>query len=189
MRVILRNLPVALLFCLALPALAQSIKPGLWEMSQKPELSPEQQAKMDAMQKQMANMPPEQRKMLDQMMASHGVQMNMAGGTFTIKSCISKEQAERNAPPVTDGKQRCTYDVKRGSGTIHTHFVCAESGTEGDSDITLLGNGNGYTNKTRVTHMKNGKPETVTLNGEAHWLGADCGGLKPIEPPKPTSIK
>ena len=190
MRVILRNLSVALLSCAALPALAQTaMKPGLWELSQKPQLPPEQQAKMEAAQKQMASMPPEQRKMIEQMMASHGVQMNMAGGVITIKSCISKEQSERNTPPVTDGKQRCTYDVKRGGSTIHTHFVCAESGTEGDSDVTLLGNGDGYTNSTRITHMKNGKPETITVTGEAHWLGADCGGLKPIELPKPASTK
>ena len=178
----MRRVVSALLLCFfALPAFAQNMKAGLWEITQKPELAPEQQAKMEAAQKQMANMPPEQRAMIEKMMASHGVQMSMSGGNITIKSCLSEEQAKRNAPPVTDGKSKCTHDVQRSGNVIHTHFVCPESSSEGDSDVTLTNDG--FTSKTRITHQRNGKPETISISGSARWLGSDCGGLKPMEAP------
>ena len=177
----MRRVVSALILCAALPCFAQNMKAGLWEIQQKPELAPEQQAKMEAAQKQMANMPPEQRAMIEKMMASHGVQMSMSGGNITIKSCVSEEQAKRNTPPVTDGKSKCTHDVQRSGNVIHTHFVCPESGTEGDSDVTLVGDG--FTSKTRITHQRNGKPEIINVTGSARWLGANCGDLKPIEMP------
>ncbi|XHS77921.1 DUF3617 domain-containing protein [Burkholderiaceae bacterium UC74_6] len=155
------------------------MKPGLWEIRQTPELSPDQQAKMEQAQKAMASMPPEQKAMMEKMMAQRGVSMNMSGGTITIKSCVSKEQAERNAPPVTDAKSRCTHDVKRSGNTIHTHFSCADPASEGDSDVTLTPNG--FTSKTRITHQRNGKTETVSISGDARWLGSDCGGLQPMD--------
>jgi len=166
----------------ALPCAAQTnmMKPGLWEIRQQPELSPEQQAKMAEAQKAMANMPPEQKAMMEKMMASHGVSVNMGANGITIKTCLSKEQAERNAPPVTDAKSRCTHDVKRSGNVIRTHFSCADPASEGDSEVTLTSNG--FTSKTTITQQRKGKPETMTVTGEARWLGSDCGGLKPIEP-------
>ena len=170
-------------FLVALPCAAQTnmmMKPGLWEIRQQAEMSPEQQAKMAQAQKAMANMPPEQKAMMEKMMAQHGVSMSMSGnGGISIKSCLSKEQAARNTPPVTDSKSNCTHDVKRSGNVIRTHFVCAESSTEGDSEVTLQGDG--FTSKTRITHQRNGKPETITMTGDARWLGSDCGGLKPMD--------
>jgi hypothetical protein len=180
------RLATALILCAALPvfpAAGQTMKAGLWEIHQTPQLPPDQQAKMEAAQRQMAAMPPDQRKMVEQMMAQHGVQMNMAGGTITIKSCVSKEQAERNAPPVTDGKSHCSHDVQRSGNVIRTHFSCTDPASEGDSEVTLQG-GDGFTSKTRITHQRNGKPETITVSGDAHWLGSDCGGLKPVDLPR-----
>ena len=177
----MRRVVSTLLLCAALPCLAQNMKAGLWETTQKAELAPEQQAKMEAAQKQMAAMPPEQRAMMEKMMASHGVQMSMSDGAITVRTCVGEEQAKLNAPPVTDGKSRCTHDVQRSGNVVRTHFVCAESGTEGDSEVTFKGDG--FTSKTRITHQRNGKPETISMTGSARWLGSDCGGLKPIEMP------
>jgi len=165
----------------ALPCAAQNMKPGLWEIHQTPELSPEQQAKMAEAQKAMANMPPEQKAMMEKMMAQRGVSVNMAGGGITIKTCLSKEQAERNTPPVTDAKSHCTHDVKRSGNVIRTHFSCADPASEGDSEVTLTSDG--FTSKTRITHQRNGKTETMSVSGDARWLGSDCGGLKPVATP------
>jgi hypothetical protein len=155
-----------------------AMKPGLWEMHQKPELPPEQQAKMEQAQKAMASMPPEQRAMIEKMMAQKGVSMDMNGGTITIKTCLSKEQAEKNIAPVTDAKNNCTHDVKRSGNTIHTHAVCTDPESVIDSDVTLTSDG--FTNKARIVRQRNGKPETITVTGDARWLGSDCGGLKPV---------
>ena len=48
---------------------------------------------MAQMQQQLANMPPEQRKMVEQMMAKQG--LGMGNKANSVKVCISKEQAER----------------------------------------------------------------------------------------------
>jgi len=164
----------------ALPAAAQTqmMKPGLWEIRQTPELAPDQQAKLKQAQEALAGMTPEQKAMMEKMMAQRGVSLNMSGGTITIKSCLSKEQAERNTPPVVDAKSRCTHDVKRSGNTIHTHFNCADPASEGDSDVTLTSDG--FTSKTRITTQRNGKTETVSISGDGRWLGSDCGGLKPM---------
>ncbi|RZJ04460.1 MAG: DUF3617 family protein, partial [Rubrivivax sp.] len=98
---------------------AQTMKPGLWEFKQTPQLDPARQAQMAQAQKAMESVPPEQRKMVEQMMTKNGVSMNMAGGVITIKTCVTKEQAERNMAPVNQSG-KCTQDVKRSDNTIQT---------------------------------------------------------------------
>src|SRR5690606_31028101 len=93
------------LVCLGLlvtPVAAQTMKPGLWEITNKMGDSGESGAKMAAameqMQKQMASMSPEQRKQMEKMMAQQGVNMSpgAAGGGMSARVCITKEMAARN---------------------------------------------------------------------------------------------
>lgn len=158
---------------------AQTMKPGLWEFKQTPQLDPARQAQMAQAQKAMESMPPERRQMMEQMMAQNGVSMSMAGGTITIKTCVTKEQAERNMAPVTH-HGNCTQDVKRSGSTIQTHFVCTDPASEGDATITLRGN-EGFTNDVTVRHQRQGKTEVSKVNGEGRWLGTDCGDVKPMQ--------
>lgn len=158
---------------------AQTMKPGLWEFKQTPQLDPARQAQMAQAQKAMESMPPERRQMMEQMMAQHGVSMNMAGGTITIKTCVTKEQAERNMAPVTH-RGNCTQDVKRSGSTIQTHFVCTDPASEGDATVTLKGS-EGFTNDVTVKHERQGKTETMKVSGEGRWLGADCGDILPMK--------
>lgn len=158
---------------------AQTIKPGLWEFKQTPQLDPARKAQMEQAQKAMESMPPERRAMIEQMMAKQGVNVSMAGGVVTVKTCITKEQAERNFAPVgTQGK--CTQESKRSGNVIQTHFVCTEPASEGDATVTLLGN-EGFTNDVTVRTQRQGKTETTKVSGEGRWLGADCGTVQPIK--------
>lgn len=161
------------------PALSQTMKPGLWELRQQPQqLDAKRQAQMEQAQQKMAALPAEQRKMMEQMMASRGVNIDVAaGGAVTIKACVSKEQAERNEPPLADQGQ-CSHQSQRSGNVIRTKFQCNEPAAEGESEVTLNGS-EGFSSKTRVTQQSKGKPETMTIQGEARWLGADCGTLKP----------
>jgi hypothetical protein len=172
----------ALLLCAGLAtgsALAQTIKPGLWEFTQASQLPPERQAQMAKAQKAMENMSPEQRKMMEGLMGQHGVSVGLSGGVVTVKACITKEQAERNLATV--GQQgKCTQDSQRTGNVIKTHFVCSESATEGDSTVTLKGD-SAFSNQLRITRQANGKPETTTIAGEGRWLGADCGSIAPMK--------
>lgn len=167
---------LALLVLASLPTLvqAQSMKPGLWEMTQKPQLDPAQQAKMEQAQKAMAAMPPERRQMMEQMMSQRGMSMSaMAGGTISIKTCVSKEQAERHEMPLNENG-RCKHDVQRSGKTVRTHFSCTDPASEGDGEFTF-DSPEHYSNKLTI---KRGD-KTTTITGEARWLGAECGDIKP----------
>lgn len=172
--------PVFLLLAsLAGATQAQTMKPGLWEFKQTPQLDPARQAQMAQAQKAMDGMPPEQRKMVEQMMAQRGVNVNMAGGVITVKACITQEQAERNLAPVMQ-QGNCSQDSKRSGNVIQTHFVCTNPASEGDATITLRGD-EGFTNDVTIRQQRQGKTETTKVNGEGRWLGADCGDVKPMK--------
>lgn len=158
---------------------AQTMKPGLWEFKQTPQLDPARKAQMEQAQKAMDNMPPERRAMVEQMMGKQGVSVNMAGGVITVKTCITKEQAERNQAPVAQ-HGNCTQDVKRSGNVIQTHFVCTDPASEGDAIVTLRGSAS-FTNDVTIRHQRQGKTETTKVSGEGRWLGADCGDVQPTK--------
>ena len=164
---------------LAGAAHAQTMKPGLWEFKQTPQLDPGRKAQMEQAQKAMEGMPPERRAMIEQMMAKNGVSVNMAGGVITVKTCITKEQAERNFAPVST-QGNCTQESKRSGSVIQTHFVCTDPASEGDATITLRGN-EGFTNDVTVRTQRQGQTETTKVSGEGRWLGADCGNVQPMK--------
>ena len=174
---VIRRLLLSALGALPLVAGAEGMKAGLWEMSQKPLLDPAQQAQLDQARQALANMPAAQRQQMEQMMRQRGVQMNFGAGgdgTITFKTCISKEQAERQQPPV-DETGRCKHEGSRSGNTGRSHFVCNDPPAEGNGEFTFDGPGH-YTSK--LTLQTQGR--TMTVTGEGRWLGADCGGLKPV---------
>ena len=169
---------LALAGLLAGAAHAQTMKPGLWEFKQTPQLDPARKAQMEQAQKAMESLPAEQRQMMEKMMAQRGVNVSLSGGAITIKTCITKEQAERNMVPLTD-RGNCSQDVKRSGSTIQTHFVCTDPASEGDAVVTLRGN-EGFTNDVTVRHQRQGKTETTKVSGEGRWMGSDCGTIQPM---------
>lgn len=175
--------PVALLLAglagFASATHAQTMKPGLWEFKQTPQLDPARKAQMEQAQKAMENMPPERRAMIEQMMGKQGVSVNMSGGVITVKTCVTKEQAERNFAPVSS-QGNCTQEAKRSGNTIHSHFVCTDPASEGDATITLRGS-EGFTNDVTVRRERQGKTETTKVSGEGRWLAADCGDIQPMK--------
>ena len=176
----MRQLILIVSLLAAAGAQAQNMKPGLWEVKQQPQLDPKRQAQLEKAQQQMAAMPAEQRKMMEEMMAKRGVSMDFGGGgVITVKMCVSEEQAKRNEPPIA-GRGNCTHDVQHSGNQIHTKFSCADPASEGTSDVTLRPGGDGFTAKTHITHTRDGKTDSIDASSEARWLGADCGGLKPM---------
>lgn len=164
---------------LAASAHAQTMKPGLWEFKQTPQLDPARKAQMAQAQKAMEGMPPERRQMIEQMMAQKGVSMDMAGGVITVKTCVTAEQAQRNIAPVQH-HGNCTQEVQRSGSVLKTHFVCTDPASEGDAVVTLRGN-EGFTNEVTVRRQRDGKTETMKVNGEGRWLGASCGDIQPMK--------
>ena len=181
----LRYLAAAGLALAAFAASAQSMKPGLWEITNKVqgEAGSQMEQAQAQMAEQMKNMPPDQRKMMEDMMAKRGVRMGAGGpGGMTMQVCMSREMVERNEMPMQKGDCKTTMRERTGS-TQKFAFSCNNPPSSGEGEVSYSG-GEAYRSKFMVKTMMNGKPETMHMEGSGKWLSADCGSLKPITPPK-----
>lgn len=168
----------AALWLLAAGAGAQTLKAGLWEHTSSIKTqSGEMEKGMAEMQKQMAAMPPDQRKQMEQMMAARGV--SIGPSATTVKICVTREESERVFMPRQQGE--CTQQtVQRSGNTVKVKFSCnGNPPTSGESEITLQGD-TGYTGRTTLNTVAHGKPEKMTMDQSGKWLGADCGNIKPL---------
>lgn len=168
---------------IAAPATAQTMKPGLWEITNK--MGGDMGAKMAAaqaqMQKQLAAMPPEQRKQMEKMMAQQGVGMSpgAAGGGMAARVCISKEMAARNEPPAQQGDCK-QENLQRSGKTTKFKFTCSKPPSSGEGEVTMH-SPESYTMKMNMTSQAKGKPEQMTMEAQGKWLSNDCGNLKPVK--------
>ncbi len=166
----------------ALPAAAQTMKPGLWEISNKMGGSGEMGAKMAAaqeqMQKAMASMSPEQRKQMEKIMAQQGVNMAPGkGGGMSSRICVTKEMAARNEAPPAQGD--CKQEqMQRSGNTTKFRFTCGNPPSTGEGEVTVH-NPEAYTMRMNVTQK--GQKDRMTMEAQGKWLSADCGTLKPLK--------
>jgi hypothetical protein len=168
-------LAATLLAAACLPVAAQQLKPGLWEINNKMGGNPQMDQQMAEMQKQLAAMPPEQRKQMEAMMAQQGVKMAPAGGKggMTIQSCMTKEMSERKDVPMQDG---CKVTRQQGSGkTMKMAFACTNPPSSGEGEFNFVSD-QAYTSKMTVKSMVDGKQQTTTMDAAGKWLAAGQGG-------------
>ncbi len=172
----------ALAAFMALPASAQTTRPGLWEITSKMSGNPEMEQAMAQMQKQMASMPPEQRKMMEDMMAKQGMAVGVGANGFSTKICVTKEMADRKELPVQqEGDCNNTISERSSTGAKMT-YSCTNPPSSGEGRITFNGD-TGYTMKMKIDTKVQGKTQTTQLEGVGKFLAADCGNVKPIAVP------
>lgn len=170
---------------IALPACAQNMKPGLWEINNK--IGAENSAlaqQMAQAQKEMAAMPAEQRKMMEEMMAKHGTAMpTMKDGGMVMKVCMSKEMVAQGEIPVQQ-QGNCTHTrTPVVGGAMKMSFTCTKPDSSGEGEIRFKGD-TGYHMKMSMTHTVKGKQEKMGMDATGTWLGADCGKIKPMKMPQ-----
>ena len=167
----------------AMSALAQDLKPGLWEISNKmTSASGEMEKAAAQMQAQMADMTPEQRKMMEDMMSKQGAKMGGgAPGDMVVKTCMTKEQVERNEFAAQPGKCKSTTQPRAGN-VVKMSFTCTDPPSSGDAVYTFV-SPEAFTSKVVVRSSAQGKAETMNMNAKGKWLGADCGTVKPMGAP------
>ncbi|MBQ0945367.1 DUF3617 domain-containing protein [Ideonella sp. 4Y16] len=172
----------ALLGLSAAAAAQTRLQPGLWEQTQQMKSgSGQMEAQMAQAQARLAALPPEQRKMVEQMMAQQGVGMGSAPAS--VRLCLSKEQTEGGDVPRADG--RCTHQVSQRSGnTLHYSFQCnGNPPSSGEGDYTVNSPTSYSTQMTMKTVVK-GQPETIQMTQQGRFVSSDCGALKPIQLPR-----
>lgn len=165
---------------------AQSMKPGLWEITNQMQGAPgsKADAAMAQMQKQMAAMSPEQRKMVEDMMAKKGMQMGAApGGGMAVKVCLTPEMAARNeVAPTQQGS--CTHTPSPRTGNTQKFaFTCTQPPSRGEGQITFT-SAEAYSMAMKTVATIKGKEETMDMQANGKWLGSDCGTVKPLAAPK-----
>ena len=161
-----------------LPALAQSTKPGLWEITSKMGGSAEMDKAMAQMQQQMASMPPAQRKQMEDMMAKQGVSVGATGKAITARVCITPEMASRDEMPQHDGNCKQTSKERSGN-TVRFKFACTgKEATSGEGEYTFISDKQ-HKGRTVVNSTAKGKPERMEMEHSGKWIAADCGDLKP----------
>lgn len=172
---------LAVMAIISLPAAAQNMKPGLWEVNTKMG-GGEMDKAMAAMQEQLASMPAEQRKMMEDMMAKQGMNLSGAGGGISMKMCVTREMAARNQLPVqTDGQCTTTQSPVAGNRMKYS-FACKNPPSSGEGEVSFNGD-SGYSMKMRATSTVQGKPQQIDMAATGKWLGADCGNIKPLVMP------
>lgn len=166
---VLKSLSLAL--CL-LPALAaaQEIQPGLWEISSS-NMQVDGQALPDMQQmlEQMKNLPPEQRQMMEQMLAQQGVELGDQG----VRICMSEAQIKAQDIPLQDPKSGCSHEITERSATLWKfRFSCPDGQGEGE---TRFVSDKEFTTQVQGTYGG----QSSSMQSHARWLAADCGGLQP----------
>ena len=159
---------------------AEKMKPGLWEHSfTMKSKTGDVEKGLEQMKKAMAKMTPEQRKMMEDMMAKQGMGMSDKG--TSVKVCISKEQAENLEIPQNQ-EDNCEQEIlKRTPNSIKIKFTCTgESNSTGEGEFTLV-NSTSYVGKAIVDIESKGNKDRLNMDQKGKWLSADCGSIKPIK--------
>ena len=175
------RLPALILACAcAQAAHGAALKPGLWEMTSKvAAATPETMQALAMAQQQMATLPPEQRRAIDQMLAQHGVTMQLAeGGGVKVNFCLSKEQAEN--PRLPSGQPgQCDTTQTPVPGGLNIAFRCSRPQSSGTGQVIFEGD-SGYTMRMNVDSKVQGQAQNMTVESAGRWLSSDCGGTPPV---------
>lgn len=186
----------------SLPLLADTIKvdmkPGLWEHritlvggnSAATAQTQQMQTAMEEVKKQMVNMPPEQRKMMEDMMAQQGMTFSDQGvsmqnnkvqistdGTL-VKQCITQAQIDKGYMP--ESTAGCNPQITQLSKTkFKMAYECTDqSSTKGEGEIEFTSS-TAYKGKANFVNQMNGNAQRYETEQSGSWLSSDCGDIKP----------
>jgi hypothetical protein len=156
------------------PASAQSIRPGLWEITNKVQNA--QGANANALaeaQKQLAGLPPEQRKMLEAMMSRQGIALTgSADGGMKISYCVTKEMAEKKELPA--GQQGdCKTSQTPIPGGLNISFTCSNPPSTGSGQVLFQGD-SAYTMRMNMSGTVQGKQESMTIDSAGRLISPVC---------------
>lgn len=163
---------------ISLPAVAQDIKPGLWEQTNDASYSDGQvQANMSDIQKMLANLSPEQRQRVQQMAQQNGVQMDLSNGALQSRICLTQEMIDRKQLPMQQGD--CNSKLTpAGANQLQVRFSCSRPRASGEGMLTL-DSPTAY-HASMQMHNQDQPNQVVNMNVAGRWVGSDCGDVRPV---------
>lgn len=171
----MKRLIVSLAMLAAVQASAQTVKPGLWELSNKVKTGNAQTDQAMGMAlKQLANLPPEQRAQIEAMMKQNGVSMPKAGGDggIVMTACVTPEMAAKKELPMHQ-TGKCTSKSEPVAGGMNISFSCTEPVSRGTGTLRFNGDSS-YVMNMNVSSEAGGKPQNAQVESTGRWLSATC---------------
>jgi hypothetical protein len=180
-----RYLPALLVvLCSTSVVFAQNLKPGLWEMTTNMQSGDKDiSAAMAMAQRKLAALPPDKRKMMQDMLAKQGIQLGGAsGGAVNLKICLTQDMVDRNELPAQKGD--CTHTTSaRVGATMKYSFQCTKPPASGHGEVTFI-SPEAYSMKMTATSSADGTNRTIDMLSNGRWLDSHCGAIKPVVAPE-----
>ncbi len=152
-----------------------NIKPGLWEVSIKPQIS----GQMPIPDEQLAKLTPEQRARMEAAMKTY---MANSGKPRVYKECMTPEKIARGLDLDRRGEDAsCQRKVVSSSANELTmHDECNDSSRKTVSDVHFeMKGGTQMSGKINVVSTSaNGKSMTASSTVEGKWVATSCGDVK-----------
>ncbi len=151
--------------------MAAGFKAGQWSMTMvtKIEGSAAETAEMKAAMKEMEDMPPQARAMMEKMQGAMGVKMGVGaeGITTTITQCIT----DQNPVPDTKMPKNCkqTHEIKGHTVTFTT--VCKDKNSQMDSSGKMTYSGDSMKGQIKSHQVTKGQTMDTTVQITGKYLG------------------
>lgn len=164
--------PVALLSVVLASSTANAqeipVKPGLWEhQMQLRSDSGRIEVALELARTQIALLPAEQRKLVEDTIAAQGLSVDWAKQTF--RNCITAEEAASGQFSFAEAGGCDNTSVRNNGATTHIDFVCAQG--QGQLDLE---NGTAYTGSSSMTLNFGGFLEHANATHSGKWIAESC---------------
>jgi len=168
---------VCLLPVAALGAERAAIRPGLWEITHQTEIAGRPPVPDDVL----ARMPPEARARIEAAMKGQGA--GGAGGGHASRQCITDQDIDRGFTPET-ARQQCTQKVLSQTRTsmevaVECTSADGQGGTARGTVKWSAASPESMTGTIDMTMTQGAQSTTTHATLKGHWLGTDCGDVKP----------
>ena len=154
-----------------------NLKPGIWEIKSTMTLDGKKMDPQAELKKAMADLPPEQQKMMKEMIDTMAKEKGVRHGGDGMQLCLDEKAL--NSPKSLVGNednQDCDYKIDdKDPKNISMSFTCKD-GSHGQGSWNLSSETE-YKGKMDVESKDHKKS---SMDYKAKFVSADCKGLKPI---------
>ncbi len=187
--------------CLCAAAVAQAappnLKPGLWEVKAEgdmpaiggAEARAQAEAQMAEMRAQLAKMPPEQRRMMEQHMGQMGLGIDTSaqGKGMAMRICLTAEDIRREALPMSDDGNDCEHKVvTRSDKRWVAQITCREPQMSGTAEA-VFDSATAYRVNVKGTVKEGGKSQPFDSRMSWTHVSSNCGNVKPMSATVPAA--
>jgi len=189
----LRTLSLSLA-CVLTATVAQAappnLKPGLWEMEMEGSRgnqrtdSAQMQAAMEQMRAKLAQMPPEQRRMIEQQMGQMGFSPSQKG--LGMRVCMTADDIKREQIPLNE-KGCDSKVVTRSASRWVADITCRDPQMTGTAEA-VFDSATAYRVSMKGQVTEEGRTLPFSMKMQWKYVGSDCGSVKPLsalQPPAP----